>query len=653
MDRKPHAPPASDPSVKEIIAAARARQQPVVWRAPAAPAWLLSSVTAVLLWASFTPVDAGPLAWIALVPLLVLVRIPQPTRWMYRILFLNGLANQIATLQWMRLGDPTMYIAMAALATYLACYFPLFVALARYAHHRWSVPLVVVVPVLWTGLEFVRAHFLTGFSWYYLGHSQYRWLELIQISDVVGAYGVSFLVAMGNAAIAGLIPSRWLLKPRLITPEAALLQAAVPFRSALVPVLVTLVGFAAVLGYGIVRRQQSDFQPGPRVALIQGNFVASLREHHDPQEMLIGHLRLTGLAVREQPDLVVWPEAMFPYPLLEAASGMTDEQLVKMTPGTDPDPKIWREAYVQRELARESQRAGAALLLGIHAARAEADGIRQLNSAVFVTPEQGLVGRYDKRHLVPFGEFIPFKGAMPWIQGMTPYSGEDIGLTAGTVPKTFEYKGWRFAPVICYEDTVPHVVRSAVARAAEANGPTLVGVGSSGEEAFRGAKGDAGRGAKGDTGDGAVDVLVNLSNDGWFHGSSELDQHLITAAFRAVECRTPMIRAVNTGISAVIDGDGAILEPEKFIDGDWRQGSPKSSRTSMRDPKTGRWHRQLNAALVHTVPLDNRRSAYVVFGDWFAGACAACVGLTAALSCVRRRKVLGPAGSAHSPGAEN
>ena len=116
----------------------------------------------------------------------------------------------------------------------------------------------------------------------------------------------------------------------------------------------------------------------------------------------------------------------------------------------------------------------------------------------------------------------------------------------------------------------------------------------------------------------SLDCLVNLTNDGWFHGSSELDQHLITAAFRAVECRTPMVRAVNTGISAVIDGDGVIREPDVFFDGD------NEGRQSMRDPQTGRWHKQLNAVLVDTIPLDGRASLYVTWGDWFAGSCLVC-----------------------------
>ncbi|MDB5335613.1 MAG: lnt, partial [Planctomycetaceae bacterium] len=110
-----------DPTPQEIIASARS-----------APAGLFGALkvaflTAILLWASFTPVGFGPLAWVALVPLLLLVRLERPTRWMYRSVYLGGFSFWYATLQWMRLGDPTMYIAWTAFAIYLAFYFPIFV----------------------------------------------------------------------------------------------------------------------------------------------------------------------------------------------------------------------------------------------------------------------------------------------------------------------------------------------------------------------------------------------------------------------------------------------------------------------------------------------------------------------------------------------
>ncbi|MBS0203919.1 MAG: apolipoprotein N-acyltransferase [Planctomycetes bacterium] len=581
-----------DRSVQEIIQTARSAQKGRQrYKMGSIGPWCVSFASASLLWMSFTPVNASPMAWIALVPLLLMVRMTERTRWMYTAIYGTSLIGQLATLQWMRLGDPTMYIAWAALSVYLALYAVAFVAVSRIAVHRWSVPLVVAAPIVWTGLEYARAHLLTGFSWYYLGHSQYRWLEFIQISDLVGAYGVSFVIAAGSAALALMVPHSWMIRLRLVHPSTGPVTAAGMTLGQLIQVSSVAVLFAATLGYGYVRRAQADFQPGPRVALIQGNFLASLRVQPPPvQEVYLTHLRLTAASVLEHPDIIFWPEAMFPWPLLSAAEGMTDEQLLNVAPFAKPE--VWHNDYFHQSLVSESQRAGAALVMGTNAAYADATRVHQYNSATFVRPDVGIAGRYDKIHRVPFGEYIPLRDSLPWLDKFTPYRG-DWGLDEGQGPAVFDYGKWRMTPIICFEDTVPHLVRDAVAA---------------------GSENESGK---------PVDLLVNLSNDGWFHGSSELDQHLITASFRAVECRTPMVRAVNTGISAIIDGDGAILDPEVFIDGDAAKNG--KARKAARDPETGTWYKQLNAALVHTVPLDPRRSLYVRFGDWFAMLCVTSV----------------------------
>ena len=135
--------------------------------------------------------------------------------------------------------------------------------------------------------------------------------------------------------------------------------------------------------------------------------------------------------------------------------------------------------------------------------------------------------------------------------------------------------------------------------------------------------------------DQSIDVFVNQTNDGWFKGSSELNQHLITASFRAVETRTPLVRAVNTGISAVIDGDGVLTEPDVFLDGDAQTREELIS--TMRDPETGKLRKSLNAAVITDVPLDSRNSFYVAHGDWFAQGC--CVSaLFFAFVCPFRRR---------------
>ncbi|MGE0376714.1 MAG: apolipoprotein N-acyltransferase, partial [Planctomycetaceae bacterium] len=456
--------------------------------------------------------------------------------------------------------------------------------------HRLGAPLLLAAPVVWTGLEFLRAHLMTGFAWYFLGHSQHRWAELIQISDVFGAYGVSFVLILASASLALMVPERLFVRLCLLPteeqhhPENYL----VPLPRLRWNVGVCLAVVAITLTYGFIRRGQAEFAAGPRVALIQGNFPTAVK--HDPQQwhdMYRMHRYLTGQAVPHQPDLIVWPETMFRWPLFIYEPGMTDEQLAAAHPHITAER--WKDRTEQDELLNLAEEANAAAIIGLDAFEADAESVGHYNSAAFIVPEQGITARYDKLHRVPFGEFIPLRDEVPWLRKLTPF-GDGFGIDAGQAIRIFDDGHWRYAPLICFEDTVPHLVRQVVE-------------------------------ASGKEGDPA-DVLVNLTNDGWFHGSSELDQHLITARFRCIETRTPMVRAVNTGISAIIDGDGLVVEPETFIDLDGlAEGNP---RKSIRDPETGRLHKQLNCALVSPVPLDPRSSLYVRWGDWFGALCAAC-----------------------------
>jgi apolipoprotein N-acyltransferase len=604
-------------SITDIISAGRAT------RAGSLGVWGLAWLSSVLLWASFTPLDWGPLAWFALVPVLLLVRLKQKTRWMYTALYVVSTLMWVATLQWMRLGDQTMYLAWLALAVYIGLYLPAFVGLTRVAVHRLGTPLVVAAPVVWVGLEFFRAHLMTGFPWYFLGHTQHHWASLTQIADLVGAYGISFVIVGTSAALALMIPARWLIRFRLLTVEESrnCQRFETPVQTQRIAAVTALLLVGCSLIYGTVRRAQADFQTGPRVALVQGNFTTSVK--HDPQQwqqMFRIHRYLTGLTVQHQPDLIVWPETMFRWPLLSADRNLTSEQLTAMQPQIAPG--AWRDRAVRDELLNLAEEANAAAIIGIDAFDATLDGVQHYNSAAFVEPGEGLTARYDKLHRVPFGEYIPLRETFPWLQKLTPF-GDDFGIAAGKGVHVFDDGQWRYVPLICFEDTVPHLVRGMVRSAETARSRNLGAHGSRGDSAAQ------------------IDCLVNLTNDGWFHGSSELDQHLITARFRCIETRTPMVRAVNTGISAIIDGDGLVVEPEVFIDLDGL--SKEDRRRSIRDPETGKLHKQLNCAQVGAVPLDNRGSLYVIAGDWFAGLCAACCLCLVAVGVVRRRTPTAPA----------
>ena len=247
------------------------------------------------------------------------------------------------------------------------------------------------------------------------------------------------------------------------------------------------------------------------------------------------HHRLTGLAVPYQPDFVFWPESGYRWPLLVAAPGMTDSQLRAAAPQYPVE--TWRSGYatdvpdVLRDLATQ---AGAALVTGLSAFTVDNEhGLRSYNSAAFSRPELGLVGRYDKRHRVIFGEYVPWTDWLPFLTAMTPYtegSSGSFGIHAGTAPGTFTHAGFTVAPLICYEDTVPQLVRDTVAARPQ------------------------------------TDLLADITNDGWFDHSPEPEQHLVTGLFRAVETRTPLVRAANTGVSAVIDGNGHLVAPLAQID---------------------------------------------------------------------------------------
>ena len=537
---------------------------------------------------------------------------------MYPVLYASGLIWSLATLQWMRLGDPAMYIAWVALSVYVAMYFPVCIAISRGAVHRLGLQMLVAVPVVWTGLEYLRATLMTGFAWYFIGHTQYAWPEMIQISDLVGAYGVSFVVVLVATCVAGLVPLAWLERLKLFPPvEVPTDFAHLPadeivvqnssraeFRRPWLNLGLTLTVVAAAFVYGAVRRSQADFKPGPRVALIQGNFPVRLKHSEDEYATIFRyHDALTGMAVQYQPDLIVWPETMFRWPLKIVDPGVEEAQLRAMAPPIDLTEQNrwiddWKAPTVRASLREMSERANAAMMIGIDTWIAGQDQIRRFNSAVMVTPEGGVADRYDKMHRVLYGEYTPLKEELPFLASLSPL-GDSGGLSKGESAKVFKYGGWNFSPIICFEDTVPHLVRD-IAKGAE-------------------------------TSDQKVDVFVNQTNDGWFvyldesgssTGSSELNQHLITASFRAVETRTPLVRAVNTGISAVIDGDGVLIEPNVFINGDAE--TREESISTMRDPATGQLRKSLNAAIIADVPLDSRSSFYVAHGDWFAQSC--CVG---------------------------
>jgi apolipoprotein N-acyltransferase len=531
--------------------------------------WLTFLAGAGLLWLSYFPVNWGWFGWVALVPFLAIVRTTVRPRLAYLGCWLAGLLFYLAALQWMRVADFRMVFTWLGLTLYCSVFNLVAFFLVRQLDRRTKLPLVVSVPAVWTAVEFARAHLLEGFPWYFLGHTQHAFLAIIQPSDLAGAYAVTFLVAAVNAWVFELLCNSDRFRRLLSLPEDA---ARSQGRKLVGQAAVVGLLFVGSLGYGLWRLSQDHFEMGPRLALIQGNLDQRIRnDASDPSksEQAAGHMLthfwdLSEQAAKDKPDLIVWPETSFPYGWPQVMPDLP----------ADKAPPLWQTFLKRFDTVAQKAAAewGSAVLLGVNTERlGEGEKIRRYNSALLITRQGRQAECYDKIHRVPFGEYVPFRDWLPFMNALAPYD-FDYSLTAGEQFTRFPLGKYHFGVVICYEDTDTYLARQYVRSAA-------------GEP---------------------VDFLVNLSNDGWFDGTSEHEEHLAICRFRAVECRRAVARAVNMGISAMIDGNGQVVA---LPAADWA-GSKK-----------------IKSVLTAAIPLDRRTSAYAQLGDWLPWTCWALIGV--------------------------
>jgi apolipoprotein N-acyltransferase len=561
-----------------------------------------SAATALLLYLSHFPVAWGWLGWIALVPLLVLVRSPLRARTIFLVAWVAGLAFFFPVLQWMRVADPRMYVTWILLAIYCSLYFPAGIMFVR-ALDRRHVPLVIALPVVWTALEFLRAHLMGGFPWYFLAHGQHDFLPIIQFSDITGAWGVSFLVAAVNAIIF-----EWLWSLR--TPVR---RSILVFQSAVVLLL-----FTALLWYGSWRMEHADFRPGPKLALIQGNVEQRIRkDKRDPDEekrldalrrLEADYQQMTELALQMKPDAIVYPETSYMH-------DWHDTDNLDALPEQDRrDIQRLRQVLKQDAHGMVFEGHRPLVLLGLNAVQhfpGQEPPRKRYNSALLLSTEGQALGRYDKIHRVPFGEYVPLRETFPFMNRFAPYD-YDYSIAAGESQALLPLGSHRFGVVICYEDTDTTLAREYV---------------------------DPAQTRK-------ADFLVNISNDGWFDGTAEHEQHLAICRFRAIETRRSIARSVNMGISAVVDGNGRVLAPDhkKIKDGAnlWTIGD------NPLELPVSRWSefKKVPGIVFAAVPLDGRDSLYARWGDWLPWTCWGVLALLLIAPWFRRLRLRGTGTSA-------
>jgi apolipoprotein N-acyltransferase len=576
----------------------------------------------VLLTVIQAPMGWSFLAWGALAPF-VLACTPQiRSRTLALMAAGVGYLYWLVNIYWI---VPITKIGWLAMSLYLSLFWLLPALAVRFARAK-GLPLFIALPVLVAGWERLQGFPMGGFFWRFLGHSQYQNLAMIQVADILGAAGVSFVVAMVNGLLVDLVLFIGRRRVGLAPPEPSWQRESVgqapPYgldslrgpsgRAAFGGGVVTILVVTGTVLYGQWRLRQAEqcVTEGPLVASLQSNVPQSVKRSFSVSGQLFDELMEKSKAASAGgAELIVWPETM--------VQGLLDPALWPYLDGGLDQDKAFHKALCEHAKDR------AYVLVGAYGSEIMKDPFGKLylgnfNSAYFYRPDGTRdPGRYDKIHLVLFGEYIPFKKWFPWLfeqlkiflpKGWNPnYSLEhgtrytifemaskEVSSLKGQASsddsqlQTSDFKlptSYRFGVIICYEDTIPYVARNFT-------------LDSQGRK--------------------RLDWLVNISNDGWFVQfdkepprvipSTELPQHAAICAFRAVENRLAIIRSVNTGISCLIESTGRIRDGYLAASDDFPR------RTMERTAMAG-W-------FLDRLPIDQRVTFYSRHGEWFADGCA-------------------------------
>jgi apolipoprotein N-acyltransferase len=404
--------------------------------------------------------------------------------WVYLVMHLYG-----------GLGPVVSVLLLILFSLFIGLHHGIFGALMAVAGHSrvgYSRKALVLAPFLWVAVELLRAH-LVSFPWMLLGTSQIDNLPLARLASVTGVYGISFEIALVNTVFAA---TMLVHRKRRMPLLAAALTGAIALQ-------VTV----------LVKAEASEVDA--HAALVQENVPIVRQWTFDEYKRLVDELSAISVAPAENQraakdasiaPLIVWPESPAPF---------------------ETDDRLFNEST--SELAR---RQSAWLLAGATAVvrggsnsqtnnsrTSNDEGEQVYNSAVLISPAGVVTQRYDKVHLVPWGEYVPFAWAFGFAKALTHEVGTFVPGSAGRAP--LEVGGHKYGVFICYESVFPHEVRQFADRGAE--------------------------------------VFVNISNDGWYGDSGAAWQHLNMARMRAVENHRWVLRATNTGITAAIDPLGRVV----------------------------------------------------------------------------------------------
>lgn len=426
---------------------------------------ILPILAASLLSLSFSSFNLWLFAWFGFVPLFISLERKSFLQ-SFIIGYLCGIFFWSLTIYWL---IHVTLLGQVVLILYLAVYFGAFGCVVYLFRFLSPSAFLFFIPCSWVLLEYLRSYLFTGFPWALIGFSQYKNLPIIQIADITGSWAVSFLVVLANLVF-------YLALRKRLKAKIYLICASILFLS---------------LAYGFYRL---SYKPDLRcdkellkVSVVQGNIPQDLKwDKQAAADILNNYLELTRAAAKDDPSLIIWPEASV--------------------------PALWGEASADVQFAQIFSLAGQ-LKISLLVGAVSRSGEAYFNSALFIDNIGNPVKVYNKLHLVPFGEYVPFKNTFPFLQAIA---------SIGDIESGKEYTVFKqpvsFSVLICFEDLFPELSREFIKRGAK--------------------------------------FLVNITNDAWYKQGSAPYQHFAASVFRAIENRVYLVRAANTGISGFIDPFG-------------------------------------------------------------------------------------------------
>lgn len=529
------------------------------------------------------PIGWSFLAWVALVPFILVCNPDSKPTSLFWSAYIVSFFYWLGNLYWV---EPVTAAGWVAMCLYLGTLWPLAAIALRWCVMK-KIPLFLAAPLLFVGAERLQGIFWGGFFWRHLAYSQYANITVIQISDIFGAAGVSFLIAMVNGLIAdwifSILDARNKSNIPSINPPSLKLRRT-SWGAKFAATVFVIAAIAGTLVYGNWRIGQSDkyIKTGPVVAAVQSNIPQSVKESHEASEQIFDDLLKNSIAAaKAEARLIIWPETM--------VQAVLNEQLLQILDPSHPYNMF------DKALRKHAKESNAYVLAGAHGGVPHIrddltiELAQRYNSAFLYRPDGTKFDKqYNKIHLVPFGEVVPFKKSFPplyrFFMKFSPYD-YDYSLDYGSEYTVFDMNSpggaYKFGVMICYEDSVPAIARKFVL--------------------------DENRNKK-------VNWLVNISNDGWFvrfadgkvRPSTELSQHTAVCTFRAVENRTVIIRNVNTGISCLIDSLGRV----------------KDGFTVGNLPQKAMARQAVAGWFAERVPIDNRITFFSKYGQWLDFCCA-------------------------------